>query len=649
MKVNNIIKVFALIVIFTTLGVTLYISLQTDPASVSNTCGKGLKSYMCTDKDGNKKETCIADCPSGKDFCGDPCNKLCFDKDTEVCMNEKTVCNIKKACESNGIFTECCKDNEICLNGKCSDCVSNGGKINKKSDGSEICCDKDDLFCEDQCYNPKDKTCHGNILCLNDQIYIEKDNICCDASRVYKDESGDEKCCNHKLCWNEDTITCCETEGTCNDSSFCISDSFNKVNNDDIKGVCIVSKGNGNDNSIITKKVCQDKNNFSNSSLKLCSSDNDCGDEKCDEIHYRKLPNKCSKDSDCSGLGLQNINPQCYTYSYDHTTKSSKIGSTPVDCSSEPNNKGYIQKGVCGVECDNDQSSIFCRNGETCVQFGSDGAIKGSYCSDNKCTNNGPSYDPERVDLFPSCRQQYQIDYRKDCTYYDQEDSSKTFSVKNTKDQYNNTHWCDFTHTNKETGQIGNLVKFDGKMTTPVQIAGEYSGYGYDEFNDKAFNGTSNSKDPSISTSYLSNMKMFGNTIKHWPAGNVDNNSLRVRSDKELVLSGQCNASDCYNVLNEKGLEFVNYDSENMMCKGRFLCDSSKDGHLLSLDQDVSIDDSRKCIDKSGGNEKWNGMICPANYECRYRKFDNISDGKTKDFTPDSNGGMFYCNYLKSS
>lgn len=584
----------------------------------------------------NGKNTCINNCENGLQRCGDICQNKCYNPDKEECIDGKS-CKLSNICYKNGKPTDCCtSDNPDCTSeGICTNCTKQGldSCFIQDSSGSTTvtCCEKGKKCCKGS--SDKVGTCCDENDCIvnpsNSKSKIcckwhpADSGECCDPRKQYSDSDGKTKCCPTKICWNGTNKICCPEEEGCQDTGVCLLTKDHKELDKNIDGSCLV---NGDKNSV-NKKVCQNPSNFPSSTLKKCSDDSDCiKSEKCEKIYYRHLPgsSKCSNDDQCTGLGTQNQQQICYSMDKKGNIDTSK----PVECPTDSNDISVVYKGQCSTQCSDSSGgkTIWCPPGDACTTFKQDDGISGSYCTSKSiCTPGSITYEPERMKggdiTYGTCKQQYQIKEGNKCVYFDDTSSGKQFTVDPLEDQ--GKFWCDFSYKGKEG--IGNLLPYSGVMTGPLHIAGEYSGYG-----DSIFNSFKNS-DP---TSSQSDLMFEGKPVPYFPGGDTHNGGVRSYAEANVNLEGICNSSDCYNKLNEQGIEYINYDDNTKKCTGKFKCDGSSTGLLKPLQGDFYGFD-KNLVSKDYNDKSWRGLICPPDHISKYTQF--TGKGLPK------NAGTYWC------
>lgn len=615
-------------------AIGLYFLLKTSPLppSPSGSCTNTQTSYTC-----GKVATCIDNCPSGLAFCGDPCNKLCYDSKVNQCVNNK-VCKLDSVCYQNGIETDCCTTlvpNCIASTGLCDNCSSKNTEFCLEPTGGK-CCAVGDTCCkgvddtvgvccgsESTCLSVPNST---KKICCPVKSTVVSNGTCCDKDQIITIDNI-TTCCPYAICYDPSTglKTCCDSDQGCQTTSICLDSTIYSHAPLDVQGSCLISpvSFSPTETDSLSKLVCQNPSKFIDSSLTECTTSTDCdSSEVCTSLYYRKLPNgqQCTDDSQCTGFGSQGVAQNCYITKDDGTV-------TIIDCPTSGDYRGILREGTCSLRCPVQQNgkSIWCPPGDTCVSFTDTGGdLTGAFCKNNKCTGGGPILNsPDLIDAKRVCKQQYQIGVTDLCTYYNTV-TGETFTRPPDidVDTATTTYWCDFSYKGSTDGIQGNLIPSSTNLTFPDQVVGTYAGYGNAHF--LSFQeGTLDS---------ASNLKVLGQAVQRWPSGTTQNSGIRTTSNVATTMQGVCNATDCYNRVNEKGLGYVSFDGSK--CTGRFLCSGANSVLPVSPDPIPYSNFTNVCQDVNG----WNGLACPENYNCQYAPFSS-TDGAV---LPEE-AGIFTC------
>ena len=588
---KKIIIIFVITIILIIVTIVIVLVVKNNDDSKPPTCTKNQTLTKC-----NGKQICVDKCTvKGTSKC-DPCDNSCYDLTKNKCINGKPCPNMS-AC-SNG--TKCCTSPKVCtIDNECIDCTS--GNFCTDGSGKVSCCEGKQTCWGEQCCDPGShkKTSSGKEVCCTDDLL--PDGTCCDPSKIY-----DNKCClDGNICY--DAITkkksCCHSPAGCKDTNYCITKGGPVL-----KGTCLV------DNSSTTAKGCVKTTKYIDSSFSVCKTNTDCkSGEICQDVSYKKINGvTCTDSSQCTGIGSNSKTVQCY-----NTDSTGNTKGNPVPCTGD---KGQIQIGKCSNQCGDsaDKNSIWCPIDESCIH---DSSI-GTYCSPSKsCYASTITYDPPLIQdnkkkTHPICKQMYQNSTDK-CTYYIPGDTTplKTFTTTAHIDKVNGSNWCPFNDKSPQ-GVFGSIIETDIQTEFPIQIAGNYSGYGTS--NQTQFLGGDKLL-PDISITHD-----FDTTVSHpihITNGNPTNgikssltSTTTLTGKNGVKLSDSCNIADCYNKINEQGISHINYNDDSGLCEGTFSCTSDTESNpKLPSTNHISPGDFtnfpyRSCQSKQ---TNWNGMICP--------------------------------------
>lgn len=371
------------------------------------------------------EKTCIDNCKKGESRCGDICESKCCSSGSECvadnCCEEKDVCR-----DINGVPTDCCKGDKICVNHQCVDCGEDKEQCRTKDPNNYACCDskKDEKCCGESgcCKSEKCiKDDQGNEFCCDENNSVIVDGKCCRLTSIYM-KDGKLTCCDaNNVCFDGTKASCCSggASDKCYDSGYCITGESSPA---ELKGQCIVS-GGGPD--ISTGKFCVNRleDAVERSSFKQCTeggSECSATGEVCKDLFYRKPPGGCTDSSQCIGMGQQGISQKCFDVVYDDDTKSVSYKEAPCDST-----KQQVHGGNCSFKCsppDSSANEIYCPDGDACVTFkppkDGKGPVAGPYCSKGNIKfKGGISYNPEPIaingdqsDALNTCGQYYEVD-----------------------------------------------------------------------------------------------------------------------------------------------------------------------------------------------------------------------------------------------
>jgi hypothetical protein len=573
------------------IGVVLYIKLK--PGKAPPQCPNG-KAETC---DG--KYVCIKKCDTGKERCGDPCNNLCYDPLTDVCLDGK-ICSKSNACNHNGIPSICCNTGDTC-----SDTPQGSTCVN---------CPKGSTFCNGGCCSSDQTCCGGKNCCKNCLKNASNISACCDGiTNPQVDSNGtccnkstiiDGLCCSGSVCVSLDSTgniiskTCCASPEECHNTSVCMSTLPNISKSSPLQGKCISSPTSTG----TYKSVCVSSKNFSDSTFGTCSTDANCGNgETCTKVYYNSIPGSssmCSNDSQCSGMGSQGSIMKCYNQ--DSTGKL-----TPCDCSDK---ECLLKQGECSSACKDSKIPIWCPSSDACVSW-SESGNSGGYCKSNNICSFGSTVNNPSLEIIDNnntrtvCKQRYELPSSGVCL-----DKSTPSSDQTGK------KWCNFnsgdTTTTPNSSWFNPIV---GTSTSfPYLAAGTYSGPGTN------FAGLPTSKQVNV----FSGCPTQSDCITPFPAG-IAGTGLQSWSEVSVPIadSNSCSAALCYNKLSQKGLASVSYDTSKPasdICSGVFECTSGANGVLMDKTTKCPADRVGRCCSSSDGT--WSGMMCPSGYYCSPNK-----------------------------
>lgn len=545
------------IVILTVLIVTAVILLKPNSNQWIN-CHQNQTLQTC---DG--KQVCIDNCKDGTKKCN-PCDKTCCPNDSS-CLGQppnSVCCSANQLCYNSSTDKQtCCTESQFCDQGACIDCPE-GKTLCKNSQGVNThCCDNDNEECcgEVGCC-PKGncgKDAQGKKLCCGSNDSVVVDGQCCLQSQLYMN-SGKLACCsNGKVCYDGTIATCCDENEKCSDPGYCVLTGKNQT----LKNKCIVQAEKETDD-IKSGKFCviTDPYLFGTSSFVDCSSSSKCdAPESCKTLYYRKKY-KCTTSDNCNGLGQSGISSKCYTSKYDATDKI--INYKKVNC--DDTNKDQVQGGSCGTPCRNGspgKAPLFCPTTDSCNQVKKDGKTTSYVCGQYNNSFKDPVQFPQQVTIgdktLNACEQYYPLPTgTKKCILYKHADGKQIFTDPLVHP--NGNSYCPlYTDNASALPSPGSNSQQHG----PVIIANDYAGYG------------GKPKYPVVTAGSPGPYTVDGAHVQFGPNDTPLKNLEPIAySTATTSASASANASACYHLFPELGVQYITWEPKERTCKAYYDC-----------------------------------------------------------------------------